>query len=165
MAEQGSFDWSKWVAIGVAVLAAIIAGGNSYVTYLSYNLNSENQKAALFSQFQSEYSGIASRFPPRLLEPNFTPPRGSPEYKRLQDYWIFCYAEWYQTKRPGQKSFSDMWDSYYAGLISNSLEIPSLRYVIQDMMKYYGLKRATMRDFYGEIRALAEQNGQPIPSN
>lgn len=91
------------------------------------------------------------------------PPRGSPDYKRLQDYWIFCYAEWYQTKRPGQEHFKDMWDDYYAGLIANSLEIPSLRYVIHDMMQYYGLKRDMMRAFYKEIRDLAERNGQPLP--
>jgi len=155
-------DKSKWISILVAVMAAIITGANAYVTYLSYSLNTENQKAALFSQFQNEYNSIASRFPDKVLNPDFKPARGSGDYKKLQDYWIFCYAEWYQTKRRGQTTFVDMWDNYYSGLISNALEIPSLRYVIQDMMKFYGLKQGNVRDFYSEMRVLAINNGTPL---
>jgi hypothetical protein len=152
-------DYTKWVSIGVAMVAAIITGANVYVTYLSYGLNAENQKAALFSQFQNEYSSIASNFPDKLLDANFKPARGSSDYKKLQDYWIFCYAEWYQTKRTGQGPFLDMWDNYYAGLIANALEIPSLKYVIIDMMNSYGLKQQSVQSFYNEIRNIGSRTG------
>ena len=148
----------NWNAIAT-VFALLATVANSYFTYNSYTLSQEIQKSALFSQFQQQYDSISARFPNNLLEKDYQPKRGSNEYKRLQDYWIFCYAEWFATNKSGNSGYRNLWTDYYVGLIQNALEIPSLRYVLQDMMQSYGTDKLKMQAFYNEIRRLAQQEG------
>lgn len=135
---------------------------NVYVSYLSYQLGSDIQQSAIFAQFQMQYNMIASRFPAPLLDPTFRPVHGSEDYRRLTDYWIFCYAQWFETEKSRFASHRALWTQYYSGLVLNALEIPSLRYVFLEMQKDYGVNRPEMQEFYRAIGELAAKAGQPL---
>jgi hypothetical protein len=151
-----------WISAVIAVFALGATAYSAYTSHASLELTRETQQLALFSQFQNEYAAIALHFPAQLLDRNFRPARDSDDYKRLEDYWIFCYAEWYATQRTDPLLYGRLWNEYYANLILNALEIPSLRYVLTDMMTSYGVKRSDMQRFYAELNKLAEDAGEPL---
>jgi hypothetical protein len=153
---------SSWISTGIASLALVATSVNVYYTNSSYRLNQETQKATIFSQFQQQYSAIDGRFPAEVLSPDYHPARGSDEYRRLLDYWIFCYSEWYETQKNGAASYKDLWDDYYAGLISHAFDIPSLRFVLMDMFQSYGTDGKDMQEFYNALRQLAADKGKPL---
>jgi hypothetical protein len=87
----------NWVSVGISGLALAASAWVAYTSYISLVVGREAQQIALFTQFEQEFTAVAARFPPRIYDPDFRPERGSDDYKRLEDYWIFCYAEWYAT--------------------------------------------------------------------
>jgi hypothetical protein len=154
--------WHKFVTVCLGLFALIATVVNVLVAHSSYELNQETQQAAIFSQFQQQYNSIAARFPDHLLDPHFRPARGTDDYRRIEDYWIFCYAEWYETQKGQPDLYRELWTNYYSGLIQNALETPSLRYVLISMFENYGVKRQDMREFYSALRDLAANEGEPL---
>ena len=148
--------WSHWLTIGIAMLALVATVFNVLVAQ-------SNEQVAIFAQFQQEYSEVAARFPKQMLDENFRPPQGSDDYKKLEDYWIFAYAEWFGTEKNGPIILgTNLWTRYYAGLITDALEIPSLRYVLEDMIRDSKTKRKDMAEFFDVLRQLAERDGKPL---
>lgn len=157
-----------WVAIGVSALAMLATSINAYWAYNSFKLNSETQhsqltiaaeaqKTAMFAQFQQQYTFVVSRFPSRFLDPTFQPKQGSDDYARLEAYWLFCYSEWYATNRLAPDAYRDLWKTYYTPHIMNALSIHSLRYVLEDMIMRYSLKRGDYRAFFDSLADIARQ--------
>jgi hypothetical protein len=147
----------------IALIATIVNAHSSY-SALQFNQRAtmETQQAALFAQFQHEYSSVNSRFPAAYLDPKFQPVRGSDDYARLQSYWIFCYSEWYATNKFDPDSFKRLWTDYYSPLVTDGLDIPSLRYVLEDMIKTHLLERGSWDEFLIELSKLARASGKPL---
>jgi hypothetical protein len=156
------------ISLAVTTIAGVGTCINAYSAYNSYNLNKETQgislRNALFAQFQQEYSSIRGRFPARVLDPSFRPEPGSDEYGRLESYWIFCFAEWYATKKLNAGEFGKLWDSYYSPLIENAMDTPSLRYVLINMIKTYPINRDNWREYFIVLDGLAQKSGHPLDS-
>ena len=151
-----------WISAGVAALALGATAYSAYTSHASLELTRKTQQIALFSQFQTQYTAIASRFPPEVLNIGFHPERNSERYKLLEDYWIFCFAEWYATNKTDPLLYGALWNNYCSVLISNALEVNSLKYVVSDMRKSYGLRRPDMLAFYAVISSLADKAGTPL---
>ena len=93
---------------------------------------------------------------------DFRPLPSSGDYKRLEDYWIFAYAEWFATVKNKPFLGTDLWETYYSGLVTDALEIPSLRYVAEDMMRANGDRRKDLTEFFAVLRELASRAGRPL---
>jgi hypothetical protein len=158
-------QFMSWVSRNTALLALVVTAANALVAHSSYTLNQGTQKAAIFSQFQQQYTAIEGRFPPQMQQPDFRPPVGSDDFRKLQDYWIFCYAEWYETNIGDPASYNDLWVNYYSDLILNAMDIPSLRYTLAIMMRDYGANRKYMQEFYSALRHLAANAGKPLTAD
>ena len=52
-----------FVSKNVAMLALVVTTMNAYLAHSTYTLNQGTQKAAIFSQFQQQYTAIEARFP------------------------------------------------------------------------------------------------------
>ena len=157
----------------ISLLALLVTAVTAYFTYDSVRVSrsatresgrnaDRAQETSLFAQFQEEYSGVASRFPRHFLAPTFKPRRGSEDYARLEAYWFFCFSEWYATNRIFPEASRQLWTAYYAPLIMNGLEIPSLRYTVQNMIYSFDLRRGSYRNFFIAVAALARQENQPL---
>ena len=96
-----------------------------------------------------------------MLKPDFRPVVGSDDFRKLQDYWIFCYAEWYETNKGDPTSYNELWVNYYSGLILNAMDIPSLRYTLIIMMHDYGHQKY-MQEFYIAMHNLAASEGKSL---
>lgn len=114
------------------------------------------------SGLQDQYRAIDERFPKRLHDPNFRPSRGSDEYARLEAYWFFCFSEWYATNRVNSDPLSDLWLNYYRPLVADGLEIPSLRYVLEDRVRSRGAGQGEWRNYLGELSVIARISGKPL---
>ena len=93
-------------------------------------------------------------------------PDGKPlagDYDRLEAYWLFCYSEWYATHRVNSDLFGDLWTGYYAPLVGDGLDIPSLRYVFEDMVATRPLDRGEWGPFLTEIARIGRDDGHPLP--
>lgn len=153
---------SDWMSTGIAVL---VLGASAYIAYTSKSsleLTQQTQRLILFGQFQQEYTTIATNFPSQLFDPSFRPARGSSDYKRLEDYWIFCYAQWFATNKTNPPILRDLWASYYSELVTNALRTPALRYVLTDMSQTYGAPGGTVHEFYDAMRELSRKAGIPL---
>ncbi len=153
---------SNWLSLIIGLMALSATSYSAWTSHASLQLTQRAQQVALFTDFQQDYTEISARFPVRFLDYDFRPPRGSDDYKRLQDYWIFGYAEWFATNRLGPDAFKSLWTNYYAGLMTDALNIPSLRYVLLDMVEGQGSRRDDMRAFLSALTALASKAGQPL---
>jgi len=147
------------VISSLALAATLI---NAWSSYNSLRISRQAEQAGLFTQFQEEYNAVSARFPPRLLDPTFQPARGSDDYRRLEEYWIFCYAEWFATHDLNGGTYGNLWTHYYATLVLNALDIPSLRYVVIDMMTLPDAHRGAYPTFYGDLSVLAGAAGKPL---
>ena len=145
---------------GVALAATVTSAWSSYN---ALNVSRRAQMANIFLQFQTDYNSVASRFPGRLRDPSFRPARASDEYRRLEEYWIFCFAEWYATHDLGRNAYDNLWHGYYAALAQGALDIPSLRYVLNDMRSRHNDYRGAFPDFFRELERLAKEAGNPLP--
>ena len=157
-------QFMSWVSRNTALLALVVTTMNVYMAHSSYVVLQGTQKAAIFSQFQLQYSAIAARFPAEMLKPDFRPVVGSDDFRKLQDYWIFCYAQWYETNKADPGSYNDLWVNYYSGLVLNAMDIPSLRYTLIIMMQTYGHQQY-MHEFYNALSNLAANEGKPLTTD
>lgn len=146
----------------VAVTGLVATCYLAYISHSSFLLYQRTQQVSLFAQFESEYTAIPSKFPPQMFDRDFRPPRDSVAYKSLEDYWIFAYAEWFATNKFKSDSYKELWDGYYADLIQNALEVPSLRCVLIDMSHSYAAKNKNAQEFYGVLRDMARNAGEPL---
>lgn len=89
---------------------------------------------------------------------------GSDDFRKLEDYGIFCYAEWFETNKGDPASYNDLWVAYYSGLILNAMDVPSLRYTLIIMMQDYG-HQEYMQEFYNDMRGLAAKEGKPLTAD
>ena len=146
----------------MALLALLTTAYSAFTSHQSLLLSQQYEQVSLFNEFQNEYATISGRFPPQLLNPDFRPAPGTEEYERLQAYWIFAYAEWFATNQLGNGVNQSLWTHYYAPLVLNAMEIPSLHYVLTDMQQSYGKRRPTMQQFYRTLQELAREAGEPL---
>jgi hypothetical protein len=153
--------FTRWVSRNTALLALVVTTMNVYMAHSSYKVLQGTQTAAIFSQFQLQYNAIAARFPADMLKPDFRPMIGSDDFRKLRDYWIFCYAQWYETNKADPGAYNDLWVTYYSGLVLNAMDIPSLRYALIIMMQTYG-HQEYMQEFYDALRQLAADKGKPL---
>ena len=128
----------------------------------NFGVNSDTQKAALFSQFQQQYSAVRLAFPADPNNPMFKPAPETDDYDRLEAYWLFCFAEWYATNRLSPAAYSTLWKEYYSPLIMNALDTPSLRYALETMLVRFPHNRGDYRAFFMEIADLARTSGNPL---
>jgi hypothetical protein len=170
--KDGAAEWRAGrpvanVSLAVSVLALLASGLTAWTARDGLRFNkqaqADAQKSAIFAQFQQQYLTINSQFPPQLTDPAFRPTRDSGEYDRLEAYWLFCFSEWYATKRVNPELFGDLWSDYYAPLIADGLDVPSLRYVLQDMIASRPLDRGEWGPFFAEIGRIARDDGHPLP--
>ena len=167
-AEADADKGRRWADFSLIV--SIIALGASGLTAwtahdaLRFNKRAQAaaQKTAIFAQFQQQYLAVSGQFPAQVTDPSFRPVRGSADYDRLEAYWFFCFSEWYATHRVNPEQFGDLWDDYYAPLVADGLEIPSLRYVLEDIVGSKALDRGEWGPFLSEIGRIAREDGQPL---
>ena len=154
------------ISLVVSILAFLASGFTAWTARDSLHFNkqaqSDAQKAAIFSQFQQQYLAVSAQFPAEVTDANFRPPRNSADYNRLEAYWLFCYSEWYATRRVNPGAFGSLWPDYYAPLVGDALDIPSLRYVIEDIAASRQLDRGEWGAFLQEIARIARDEGQPL---
>jgi hypothetical protein len=146
---------------GIALAATVTSAWSSYN---ALNVSRRAQMANIFLQFQQDYNLVASRFPNRVRDPTFRPARASDDYRRLEEYWIFCFAEWYAMHDLEGKAYGNLWHGYYAALAQGALGIPSLRYVLNDMRSRRDDYRGSFSDFFQEIDRLSKEAGSPLPA-
>lgn len=150
----------------VSILALAASGLTAWTSHQALDFNKKSaaasQKASLFTQFQLQYLTVASQFPAQVNDPNFRPPRGSDAYARLEAYWLFCFSEWYATRRVNPDAFGNLWTDYYAPLVADGLEIGSLRYVLEDIIATRALDRGQYGEFLAEVARIARADGQPL---
>jgi hypothetical protein len=153
----------------ISLLALLASGLTAWTSRDALRFNkqaqADAQKTAIFAQFQQQYLAVSGQFPPQLTDPNFRPVRDSGDYDRLEAYWLFCYSEWYATHRVNPDLFGDLWQDYYAPLVGDGLDIPSLRYVFEDMVATRQLDRGEWGAFLAEIARIARDEGHPLPPN
>jgi hypothetical protein len=154
------------LSLVISVLALLASGLTAWTARdaLSFNKRAQSDalKAALFSQFQQQYLAVNSQFPAQLINANFRPQRDSADYNRLEAYWLFVYSEWYATQRVNPDAFGSLWANYYAPLVGDALDIPSLRYVAEDMVASRALERGEWGPFLKEVARIAREDGEPL---
>ena len=154
------------LSLAVSVFAFLASGLSAWTAQEALRFNKQAQAAAqrsaIFTQFQQQYLAISSNFPPQLTQRDFRPPRDSGDYDRLEAYWLFCFSEWYATQRVNHGVFGELWSDYYRPLIADGLDIPSLRYVLEDMLNTRPLNRGQWGVFFAEIARLAREYGRPL---
>jgi hypothetical protein len=158
--------WLPILSLAISALALMASGLSAWTANKSLDFNRQasfdTQRAQLFWQFQNQYNQVAARFPPQLLDKSFAPADGSDDYARLEAYWLFCFAEWYATHRVNADAFGDLWQGYYVPLIADGLEIPALRYVLEDIITTNKLERGDWDNFLAEMARIARDNGMPL---
>jgi hypothetical protein len=157
------FEPERLAAIisGLALAATVV---NALSSYRTLSISRQSEEAQIFLQFQEDYNAVAARFPTRLADPDFRPAPGSGEFRQLQEYWIFCFAEFYATHDLNRGAYTELWTRYYATLAENALDIPSLRYVLVDMMHGGEARRGAWPAFYDALSNLALGAGKPLPA-
>jgi type II secretory pathway pseudopilin PulG len=154
------------LSLAISIFAFLASGATAWTAQESLRFNKQTQadaqKTTIFAQFQQQYLSINSQFPPQLTQADYRPPRDSGEYDRLEAYWLFCFSEWYATQRVNHDLFGDLWSDYYAPLIADGLDIPSLRYVLEDMLNTRPLVRGEWGAFFAEIARIAREDGKPL---
>jgi hypothetical protein len=154
------------VSAAVAIVAALFSWDSSQTAHRalasSERINVETQRANLFEQFQEQYNAVSGQFPKRHLERTFRPAPGSDDYARLEHYWFFCFSEWYATNRVNPQASANLWRDYYTPLIADGLEIPSLRYVLEDRIRTRGAGRGDWRSYLRELARIAREDGHPL---
>lgn len=167
------FEVHEYISAGAAflsALAAIVAATFSAESsktardalQSNERLSIETERSSLFGQFQEQYNGVSSRFPKRLLDRSFRPPRGSDDYARLESYWFFCFSEWYETTRVNPKAYQDLWRNYYTPLIADGLEVPSLRYALEDRIRSRGPGKGEWHSYLRELATIAKDYDKPL---
>jgi hypothetical protein len=150
----------------ISMLALLASGLTVWTAHdaLRFNKTSQTvaQKSLLFVQFQQQYLAVSSQFPAQLNDPTFRPARDSGDYDRLEAYWIFCFSEWYATQRVNPDVFGDLWMQYYAPLIADGIDIPSLHYVLEDTVATHSLNHGEWGPFLQEIARIAQEDGHPL---
>ncbi len=153
-------------SLALSALALMASGMSAWTANRALDFNrktsAESQRATLFWQFQGQYNAVSGRFPPQLLNSRFQPADGSEAYAKLEAYWMFCFAEYYATHQVNPEAFGELWDGYYVPLIADSLEIPSLRFVLEDMIVTDKLKRGDWNKFLVEMARIARLNDIPL---
>ncbi len=145
------------------LINAFVAANSFNINREAYQLNQENLKTTVFLQLQQHYNSAAENLPERMMESDFMPEPGSADYKKVTNYWLVCYAEWFQTNKASNGDFVSLWTQYYAGLIQNALtQFPSARRVLEDLIQSYGANNPDMQEFYSVMRTLAERGGKPL---
>lgn len=152
--------------IVISIAALLLSAYSAYVAQRavdsSERISLETQRSTLFSQFQEQYNSISTRFPRSVLDQSFRPKRGSDDYVRMEAYWFFCFSEWYATNRVNRPAIGDLWVNYYTPLISDALEIPSLRYVLEERIRSRGIGRGQWTLYLKELARIARANGTPL---
>jgi hypothetical protein len=150
-----------------AVISAIALAATVVSAWASYNalqVSRREQTANIFLQFQQDYNLVSARFPARLRDPDFRPARASDDYRRLEEYWIFSFAEWYATHDLGGGVYGNLWLGYYAALAQGALDIPALRYVLNDMRSRHGDYNGAFPAYFQELVRISQQTSDPLPS-
>lgn len=154
------------ISLVVSILAFLASGFTAWTARDSLHFNkraqSDAQKTAIFSQFQQQYLSVNAQFPAGVTNSNFRPPRDSADYNRLEAYWLFVYSEWYATQRVNPDALGSLWSDYYAPLVGDALDIPSLRYVLEDIVASRALERGEWGPFLKEIARIAREDGEPL---
>ncbi|MDI9849892.1 hypothetical protein QM467_17760 [Rhodoblastus sp. 17X3] len=174
MSQEKTGFWSRNAPLIISSLAMIgtminaFVGANSFnVNKEAYQLNQDNLKTTVFLQLQQHYNAVAASLPEKMFEPDFRPEPGSADYRKILNYLLVCYAEWYETNKMSNGAYVGLWSNYYSGLIQNALvQFPSVRHVLEDMMLSYGTNDPNIQEFYLTMRILAEQGGKrlgPMP--
>jgi hypothetical protein len=141
---------------GVALFVSLYA---AHLSSTSIEVNEKAARAQLFANFQQQYSAIASQFPENLQDPSWQPKAGSPDWWKLKRYWDLCYAEWYATQKLHPELYGPLWDTFYSGVIGNSLTTPSLRGVLTERIRRAPENGTTYADFYKVLEELAKKRG------
>lgn len=170
MSQEKPGFWSRNAPLIISSLAmvgtminAFVAANSFNINREAYQLNQENLKTTVFLQLQQHYNSAADNLPERMMASDFMPEPASADYKKITDYWLVCYAEWFQTNKASNGAFAGLWTQYYAGLIQNALvRFPSARRVLQDLIQSYGANNPDIQEFYSAMRMLAEQDGKPL---
>ncbi len=155
---------AEFLAAVISAIALAATVTSAWSSYNALNVSRRAQMSEIFLQFQADYNAVASRFPDRMRDPSFRPARASDEYRRLEEYWIFCFAEWYATHDLGSGAYGNLWLGYYAALAQGALAIPSLRYVLNDMRTRTNDYRGAFPEFFRELARLAQEAGNPLPA-
>ena len=159
-------DKRSILSVGIAALALMTSGFSAWTSSRALELNRKtsllNQRAAMFAQVQSQYSSIAARFPAKLNDPEFRPVDGSDGYADLEAYWTFCFSEWYATHRVNPEAYHDVWASYFVPLMADSLQVPSLRYVLEDIIMDDRMSSPDWVRFLSEVSRVATASGHPL---
>lgn len=159
-------DKRSMLSIGIAALALMASGFTAWTSSRSLELNRRtnllNQRASMFAQVQSQYSDIAARFPAQLNDPSFRPVDGSDGYSDLESYWFFCFSEWFATHRVNPEAYQDVWASYFVPLMADSLQVPSLRYVLEDIVMDERMSSPDWVRFLTEVSRVADASGHPL---
>jgi hypothetical protein len=154
------------ISLIISILAFLASALSAWTAHdaLRFNKTAQTaaQKSQIFAQFQQQYLAVSSQFPPQLNDPNFRPARDSGDYDRLEAYWIFCFSEWYATQRINPDVFGDLWTEYYAPLIADGIDIPSLHYVLEDTVATHSLNHGEWGPFLQEIARIARDDGHPL---
>lgn len=158
--QNQSGSRSGIISIFIATAALIVSGMSAYSSWSALQVNESAARAQLFSNFQQQYSVIASQFPQRLFDPTWHPAVDSEEWWKLKRYWDLCYVEWYVTQELHPELYGPLWTSFYSKAIGDALDYPSLRGVLIDIMQQRQHNKVPHKDlFYDELRDRAKDRG------
>jgi len=164
--DSNRADKRSMLSVGIAALALMTSAFSAWTSSRALDLNRHtnllNQRAAMFSQVQSQYQSIASHFPTQVNDPEYRPVDGSDGYADLEAYWFFAFSEWYATHRVNPEAYHDVWSSYFVPLMADSLQVPSLRYVVEDIIMDERMSSPDWVRFLTEVSRVADASGHPL---
>jgi len=159
-------DKRSMLSVGIAALALMTSGFSAWTSSRALDLNRRtnllNQRASMFAQAQSQYGSLASNFPAQVNDPEFRPVDGSDGYADIEAYWFFCFSEWYATHRVNPEAYLDVWSSYFVPLMADSLQVPSLRFVLEDIIMDERMSSPDWVRFLSEVSRVADSSGHPL---
>ncbi len=154
------------VSLSISALALMASGMTAYTAdrSLEFNrhANEDMQRTTLFSQFQSQYGRVVRSLPPQTLDKDFRPLEGSDEYNLLENYWQFIFAQWFATHRVNPTAFKSLWTGFYEPIVADGLEVPSLRYVLHQMILSNRPQRGDWGPFLLEVSRIAHDTHHPL---
>jgi len=158
--QDTSGNRSGIVPVVIATAALAVSIISAYLSLSALQVNKKAARAQLFSNFQQQYGVIASQFPANIFDPSWHPPVGSEDWWKLKRYWDLCYVEWYATQKLHPELYGSLWKTFYAEVIGDALDYPSLRGVLIELMQRQQRDKAPHKNlFYEELRARANEKG------
>ena len=150
------------IAIAIASLVCSLMCSVVALYYTGSTAKRAKQEAdmTMLNLLQSNYEAIRARMDMQYRINTWRPdPKDLSVWIPLEEYWFFCFREWWLTKGSASKRFSSLWDDYIVQAVKAGLSHAPLRFVLCSMRA-----SGTFNDSYAEefIEELIKLNGADL---